>query len=260
MPKKRPLLLIAACILMSLLQTFEVHLTPFPPAMIPLSPAQTAAPLALTLTLAPAPTPTSTSAATEIRIPTPLFTPEVPTTGMPASFLLPTFTPQPTDPLDSEDPEGKVLHSDSKRRDETPVPVPSAQYDPCEEQLFRLINKERAKAGVPLLELSTLLSDVARAHSAEMAEHNFFNHANMNGLSFADRMKNAGYKFSAAGENLFAGNGPYDDPEYIVRVWANSPSHRQNMLNPVYTEVGIGYRFKKDSTYGGYFTADFGKP
>lgn len=190
-------------------------------------------------------------------------TPEPPTlipTASPTPTLPPTLTPTPVDPFAQEDPEGKVLHAIYKRRFD-PQPTSSLNENhPFADELLKLINEKRAAVGAPPLAMSSLLVEVAQSHSDEMAANNFFGHNSLNGVTFVDRIKKAGYEFTAAAENLFAGSGPYNSPEYVVKVWMNSPSHQENMLNPVYTQVGIGYRFNPDSTYGGYFTADFGKP
>lgn len=192
--------------------------------------------------------------------PLPSFTatvsPIVTTTSLP-----PSLTPEPTDPLGNEDPEGKVLHAIIKGRDITATPEPDTVEDqPFEEELLMLINQERAKVGAAPLQRSLTLSLIAQEHSAQMAELDFFGHNNQDGKTFDDRIKNKGYNYSVAAENLFAGNGPYNNPEYVISTWLKSDTHRDNMLNPIYTEVGIGYRFNAATTYGGYYTADFGKP
>lgn len=259
MLRKQPLLLIVLGIWIGIVQAC----TPMRPAALPPTVTATATgtdtpvPTRVTYTLTPAPTATVKP---HTATPTAAFTP---TTAFTATFTPPpTLTPVPTDPLGNEEaPEGKVLHALLKRREDvTTEPLTATEYQPFETDLLQLMNDERAKAGAAPLKMSSLLSIVAQSHSDEMAAHNYFGHNSLNGLTFEDRIKKAGYTFSAAAENLFAGSGPYNSPEYVVKVWLNSASHRSNMLDPKYNEVGIGYRFNPDSTYGGYFTADFGTP
>jgi uncharacterized protein YkwD len=189
----------------------------------------------------PEPKPTATIVSTETSLP-------------------PTLTPESASVLPYDAPEEILMHAEQKQRLEMVEVVPTAAYPDMVLELYQLMNEERAKVNAPALELSPVLNRVAQEHSDEMAKHNFFGHDSLNGLTFVNRIRNAGYRFSSAAENLFAGNGPYDDAAYVINTWLRSTSHRENMLNPVYTEVGIGYRVNPDSTYGAYFTADFGTP
>lgn len=165
--------------------------------------------------------------------------------------------------VDLQPKQGRSLYGGNNigyYREDTPMPVLVHEYVPYEEQLFALINAEREKAELPPLELSPELAMSASRHSADMAANNYFGHTNLNGVNFADRILKTGFTFSAAGENLYAGNGPYNSPENAVTSWMNSPEHRANILSPDFTYIGLGYRFNSKSTYGGYYTADFGKP
>ncbi len=155
---------------------------------------------------------------------------------------------------------GQGVLASLKQREETPIPRVVSDGHPFEEELLGLINREREKAGVEPLVLSRTLASLARKHCQDMGEHRFFGHNGSDGLTFQDRLKQAGYTYSAAAENIFAGNGPYNTPEAAFKAWMNSAAHRANLLNAAYTEVGIGYRYFPSSPYGGYFTADFGKP
>ncbi len=183
-----------------------------------------------------------------------------PTPRLTDTRLPPTLTPISPEPSMAEIPEDVLLRAEQRMRLVQEVIIPTAEVPPVITGLYQLINEERAKVNAPPLAYSPVLERVAQSHSDDMAEHNFFGHNSLNGLTFVNRIRNAGYNFTAAAENLFAGNGPYDDASYVVNTWLRSTSHRENMLNPIFTEVGIGYRVNPDSTYGAYFTADFGTP
>jgi uncharacterized protein YkwD len=101
------------------------------------------------------------------------------------------------------------------------------------------------------------LGTAARAHSQDMACNRFFDHTGSDGSSFAARITRAGYSYSAAAENIAAG---YGDPASVVAGWMGSQGHKDNMLNPIYTQVGVGYIYVAGSPYGVYWTADFAKP
>ncbi len=133
-----------------------------------------------------------------------------------------------------------------------------------EDEVLRLVNDARStkrKCGsttykaVPALRADAKLARVAAAHSRDMAAHNYFSHASRNGDSPFDRMKEAGYRYSSAGENIAAG---YRTPSSVVKAWLKSPGHCKNIMRRGYTELGVG--FAAGGYYGSYWTQDFGTP
>lgn len=243
MQKKRWLLLIVAMVWVGLIQASEWSLPGFSAPTPENRWAYTEATLDPTLMADQQPEPAKTA------------TPKPTNTDLP-----PTLTPPPQMMYEYDAPEEVLLRAEQRLRIEHDIPSPTQAYPPIVTELYQLINEERAKLGIPPLEFSPVLARVAQEHSDEMAKHDFFGHNSLNGLTFVNRIRNAGYNFTAASENLFAGNGPYDDASYVINTWLRSTSHRENMLNPIYTEVGIGYQVNPASTYGAYFTADFGTP
>jgi uncharacterized protein YkwD len=135
-----------------------------------------------------------------------------------------------------------------------PSVKPVEHSDP-EVRLILLMNQSRAKAGLRPLKPSRLLSELARAHSREMSDGNFFSHVNPAGMGPKERLERAGFVWKAYGENIGCGQ---DSPEKILETWMNSSNHRETILDPVYTEVGIGL------VRGGecriYWTALFARP
>ena len=121
-------------------------------------------------------------------------------------------------------------------------------------QVIKLTNKERAKSGCKALRSNSLLKSAAQKHSADMAKKDYFSHTGKDGRSPFDRMTDAGYSFSAAAENIAAGQRT---PADVVEGWMNSAGHKKNILNCTYTEIGVGYA--KGGSYGTYWTQDFGK-
>jgi uncharacterized protein YkwD len=122
--------------------------------------------------------------------------------------------------------------------------------------LLELINNERAKVGAGPLRIDARLVAAARSHSTDMALNDFFDHVNLKGMTFNERIAAQGYVFSAAGETLSAGG----DPATCITMWLESPSHRETMLNPIFTEVGIGVFWYTESNWTVYVTADYGRP
>lgn len=128
-----------------------------------------------------------------------------------------------------------------------------------EAQVVALINKERANAGLSALSTNSSLTSAARGHSSDMANSNFFGHTGSNGSDLASRLSAAGYAYTAGAENIYAGQGSnLNNPYAAVSAWMDSDGHRANMLNGIYTEIGVGYWCNSNSKYEGYFTADFG--
>jgi len=70
-------------------------------------------------------------------------------------------------------------------------------------------------------------------------------------------MTDAGYNFSAAAENIAAGNAT---AAATVQQWINSPGHCANLMSATYVDTGIGYGYSATSTYKHYWTQNFAKP
>jgi uncharacterized protein YkwD len=140
----------------------------------------------------------------------------------------------------------------------TPAVTPQllAQSD-FQAQLLQLLNAERQKIGAPPLRISSQLAQAAQRHADDMANNNFLSHEGSDGSTMESRIQETGYAFSAIAENV-AGGQP--TPESVIQTWLNSSGHRRNMLNPEYTEIGIGYATNSSSQYTHYWTQVFGTP
>ena len=129
-------------------------------------------------------------------------------------------------------------------------------YDSEETAFLGLINNYRAQNGLPGLTLSNSLSNAARGHSADMAIRNYFSHTGSDGSSPWDRIRAAGYSYNTyLGENIAAG---YPGAQANFDAWRNSPPHNANMLSANFRAIGIGRYYVPGSTYGWYWTTDFG--
>ena len=101
-----------------------------------------------------------------------------------------------------------------------------------------------------------LLQKAASEHSADMAQNNYFSHDSLNGKTMGQRLLDAGYSYSAAAENIAAGD---TSVESVVTRWLNSPGHCVNMMNPVYRDVGVACVRNDAAAYGNYWTMDLGR-
>ena len=122
-----------------------------------------------------------------------------------------------------------------------------------ERDLLRALNGERTARGLPVLGLSPALSRLARTHSAELAEREVLAHDSAAGLSFTERMIAAALAFASGAENV-ARSGTHV-AAFIHQSFMESPGHRENILNPLFDEVGIGIVRGRDGAY--YVTEDF---
>ncbi|MGV3487823.1 MAG: CAP domain-containing protein [Tuberibacillus sp.] len=119
-----------------------------------------------------------------------------------------------------------------------------------EVEIFDLTNILRMRHGIDPLRWNDGATSAAFGHSKEMFEKNYFSHESKWSGNLADRLKAEKVDFTAAGENIAA---DYPDGLAAVAGWLNSEGHRHNLLNPEYTDLGVGVFHK-------YFTQDFVKP
>ena len=104
------------------------------------------------------------------------------------------------------------------------------------QKIIELTNIERAKSGLSPVTENQTLSRAAEAKAANMFEENYWAHFAPSGKSPWDFMTRAGYRFAFAGENLAKNFSNSDD---VVVAWMNSPSHRENIVNGKYQDIGI---------------------
>jgi uncharacterized YkwD family protein/spore coat assembly protein SafA len=124
-----------------------------------------------------------------------------------------------------------------------------------EDEVVRLVNVERAKAGLQPLKSNWQAARVARYKADDMLKNNYFSHISPTYGSPFDMMKSFGLQFSAAGENIAEGQRT---PQEVMDAWMNSPGHKANILSPAYTEIGVGAA--KASTGGLIWVQEFIKP
>ncbi len=102
--------------------------------------------------------------------------------------------------------------------------------------LVDLTNADRNTEGLHGLSVNQILVEAAQAKANHMAANGYFSHNSPDGKTPWYWFGQAGYEFAYAGENLAVFFG---DSEDVARAWMNSPSHRANILNSNFTEIGI---------------------
>ena len=115
-------------------------------------------------------------------------------------------------------------------------------------EVFELTNAERTKNGLNLLELDNSLIKSAQGHAEDMYNNSYFSHTSLDGRTLSDRILKYSREFNCMGENIAKGQ---NSPESVFDSWMASQGHRENILNPNYKKIGIGY-------YKGYWVQNFG--
>jgi uncharacterized protein YkwD len=148
-----------------------------------------------------------------------------------------------------------------------PLTPPAARdLEPIAARVLQLTNQARAQArrcGVTSfgattpLTLSPLLAQVARDYARDLAAHDYMDHTGRDGSTPAQRITRAGYRWSEVGENLARG---LTTPEQLVAGWLGSPEHCANLMQPVYSEVGVAFADNPRSDAAPYWVMEFGTP
>lgn len=110
-------------------------------------------------------------------------------------------------------------------------------------------------ATTPLI-WNSLLLKAATGHSVDMGNNNYFSHTSADGRTLAQRVTAAGYNYSAAGENIAAGQ---TSVAQVMTGWINSPGHCQNLMDPVFRDIGVACVRNDNATYSYYWTMDLGR-
>jgi len=110
----------------------------------------------------------------------------------------------------------------------------ASQIDP--DKVIELTNNERLGAGITILKENTELNQAALAKAADMFEDNYWAHISPTGTEPWYFITESGYKYQHAGENLAR---DFSNPRDVVAAWMASPTHRQNLLDSRYRDIGI---------------------
>lgn len=112
-------------------------------------------------------------------------------------------------------------------------------YNISSTDLLNLTNQERQANGLPTLTLNDQLSQAAAGKAEDMMINNYWAHISPSGVTPWQFITNAGYHYTAAGENLARG---FTTSSSVTDAWMASPEHRANVLSSNYQEVGFAVR------------------
>lgn len=104
------------------------------------------------------------------------------------------------------------------------------------EQVVKLVNEERTKAGLSEVTLDKNIEAAALIRAKEIETS--FSHTRPDGRSFSTVLTDNGITYRGSGENIAWGQR---SPEEVMKGWMNSDGHRANILNPKFTKIGVGY-------------------
>ncbi len=114
-----------------------------------------------------------------------------------------------------------------------------------ESVIHDLINRERSRSRLAMLQWDDDLARVARNFSRQMARDGFFSHSDRQGRTVIQRASRVSW--SKIGENLFMAAGMDDITSFAVRGWMKSSTHRRNLLDREWTDTGIGIYRTRDN-------------
>ncbi|OYT75550.1 MAG: hypothetical protein CFK49_02505 [Armatimonadetes bacterium JP3_11] len=108
------------------------------------------------------------------------------------------------------------------------------------------VNEVRLARGLPPLKLNETLCEAAQTYAETLLQTGQIRHADPQGRRADSRVATVGYFYSCLGENLAAGQLSW---ERALQMWLQSPSHRANLLNADYRELGIGFAADDTNRY-----------
>ena len=121
---------------------------------------------------------------------------------------------------------------------------------------FEMLNQKRVESRLQPLVWSDEIAVVARVHSQNMAEFQFFSHRGLDNKMVSDRADKAGLgKWRSIGENIAYNRGYKDPIAKAVQLWLDSPTHKHNLLDCNWRESAVGVAIAEDGSY--YFTQVF---
>jgi hypothetical protein len=153
-----------------------------------------------------------------------------------STSLLPTLA---SHHLNSGPVKASAIHRHFPRR------LRLASLTPGQQLLYQQLSLHRQQSGLPLLTINPLLMAAAQGHADNMAQQDKYGDSGtdghiLDGHDVVWRVTQVGYRFAWLGENV-AYNQYYPNPaQTLADQWWNSPPHRANMLEPLYTEIGVG--------------------
>lgn len=152
------------------------------------------------------------------------------------SRLPPSPTPSPYQKAQKPTTSPKALSPTPSVSQPTNPPKSNSLHPDMRSEVLTLLNKRRQNQGLPVLLENSLLDNSALNKASDLVNKNYWSHTSPDGKEFWVFLNQVGYSYLDAGENLARG---YFDASSVVDSWMQSESHRLNILNRNYKEMGI---------------------
>lgn len=123
-------------------------------------------------------------------------------------------------------------------------------------EMLNLVNEARVENGLNELWYSARVHDVSTLRAYELSS--YYSHTRPDGSGFYTAFKDLGLAYRKVGENIAYGRNMFETAEEVFQAWMDSPSHRDNILNPNYECVAFGLctlKVGKDTYY--YWSQEF---
>lgn len=127
-----------------------------------------------------------------------------------------------------------------------------------EREMFALLNQVRAANNLPALNLNARLTQAARRHSRDMAEHDLTSEISSDGSTQAQRLTDVGYNWALFGESWSRGSDL--DAQAALNAMLDHPIARAALLDSRFVDVGVGYAFAVSSSRPDNWVLDLASP
>ena len=127
--------------------------------------------------------------------------------------------------------------------------LPLSVFAITPESVIKLTNQTRIEHGLMPLKVNWRLNLSAMGKVLSMDRGNYFAHKTPSGLTFAYWIDQAGYRFKKAGENLAH---DFKTTKIMQKAFMESKTHKENILNPKYKDIGVAVKGKYVVIHFGY--------
>lgn len=133
--------------------------------------------------------------------------------------------------------------------------APEIDLRALERDVAAAVNEVRRDKGLSILTFDEELAAIAREHSEDMSDRDFFSHFSPEGNSPRDRVEQNGLSFRKMGENLQMSRGDREPVKGAIDSWMKSRGHRKTMLTSEFRATGVGVARNAEGAF--YFTQLF---
>ncbi len=146
--------------------------------------------------------------------------------------------PPKAKPSNAPPPPPKPKPKPAPAKPKVRTPEVGADQESQENEVIRLVNLERGKAGCGTVRMDAKLRTAIRLHVQELGTHGdlYISHDSDDGRTFVERAKAQGYT-DPGGENVARGQ---NDAADVMQGWMTSDGHRANILNCSFKAIGVG--------------------